>query len=180
MAERKTKEDWLQIALEVLENEGVEAVSVERLARELGTSRSGFYWHFKDRAELLLRMLDYWAHEFTEVVTRNTVLRTAPPRERLRQTMEMISEYELAKLDMPIRAWAASDENAMRAVSKVIELRMSFLREAFRDLGFKGDEVEMRARLFVCYHTWERTMFGELPKRKRQRLQKLRLEMLTQ
>jgi len=33
------------------------------------------------------------------------------------------------------------------------------IRQAFRDLGFTGRELEMRSQLFVGYHIWERTAF---------------------
>ena len=51
---------WLEKALEVLEAEGVNAVKIDRLAKLLETSRSGFYWHFKDRQDLLSCLL-HWA-----------------------------------------------------------------------------------------------------------------------
>ena len=36
---------------------------------------------------------------------------------------------------------------------------MDYIREVFAELGFAGEELEMRTRLFVCYQSWERTMF---------------------
>ena len=49
---------------------GIVRVRVERLARDLGVAKSGFYWHFRDRADLLKQMLRYWSDEFTEAVVR--------------------------------------------------------------------------------------------------------------
>ena len=57
---RTSKSEWLEKALEVLEAEGVNAVKIDRLAKLLETSRSGFYWHFKDRQDLLSCLL-HWA-----------------------------------------------------------------------------------------------------------------------
>ena len=176
---RKTKDDWLQTALGVLETEGIARVTVERLARELAISKSGFYWHFKDRAHLLQHLLDYWAREYTGVVADNKLVRRLEPRQRIEQIMEMIHDYDLDKLDLPMRTWGRRDSAIQPQVDKVTEARLDFLRAAFRELGFEGDDLEMRARLFVCYHIWERTTFGELPERKRRKLQKLRLELLT-
>ena len=50
---RTSKAEWLEKALEVLEAEGVNGVKINRLAKLLETSRSGFYWHFKGRSDLL-------------------------------------------------------------------------------------------------------------------------------
>ena len=55
-----SKEQWLSQALDTLEVSGVEAIKIERLAKALGTSRSGFYWHFNNRQDLLEHLLDYW------------------------------------------------------------------------------------------------------------------------
>ena len=62
---RTTKADWFEAALRVLRTEGHSSVRVERLARDLDISKSGFYWHFRDRRDLELQLLDYWAHEYT-------------------------------------------------------------------------------------------------------------------
>ncbi len=40
---RKSKEDWLKTALDILETEGIDAVHIERMAAILHTSKSGFY-----------------------------------------------------------------------------------------------------------------------------------------
>lgn len=43
MQKRVTKDRWLQAALDSLLEHGVNGISIERLARTLGTSKSGFY-----------------------------------------------------------------------------------------------------------------------------------------
>ena len=178
-SKRVSKTEWLDKALEVLETKGVEGVRVEGLARQLGIAKSGFYWHFKDRQDLLKQMLDYWAHEFTAVVTQNPELNQGNPEQRLEQTMRMIQEYGLTRLEVVIRAWAQSDPIAARVLNKVYEMRLDFLREIFKDMGFRGDELEMRTQLFTCYHTWESSMFGKQPKAKKEKLLKLRHALFT-
>ena len=175
---RVSKAQWLQTALSLLEAEGVEAIRVERIARELGISKSGFYWHFKDREDLRRQMIDYWAHEFTEVLTANPMLLEGDPKDRLEKTMMTILDYDLTRYEVPMRAWAAADASIARSVQKIYQLRLDFLRKIFRDLGFKGDELEMRTRLFTCYHTWERPMFSNDSKKTLRKLIKLRVDLL--
>ena len=81
--QRVTKAQWLDMALEVLETDGVAGVRIEVLAKRLEISKSGFYWHFKNRDHLLKDMLDYWTHELTEVATENPELLTLKPKSRL-------------------------------------------------------------------------------------------------
>ena len=54
--------------MDVLEREGEQGIRVERLARELGIAKSGFYWHFRDREELLGAVIDFWEREYTSTV----------------------------------------------------------------------------------------------------------------
>ena len=176
---RVSKNEWLAQALEVLSTEGVQGVRIERLARDLKISKSGFYWHFRDRRELLIQMLDFWAYEFTEVVIQYQELLNVDPESRLNQISSMIRKHNLTKFDLSIRAWAEHDEMAAKMVSHVYQSRLGYLRETFRELGFKGDELEMRTLLFVCYHSWEMNMFEGESERKLARLQKLRIKLLT-
>ena len=176
---RVSKAEWLQKALDLLEAEGVEAIRVERLARELGISKSGFYWHFKDREDLRAQMVGYWMHEFNEVLTANPTLREGTPRERLQRTMLMILENDLTRYELPMRAWAEADPGISRRVGQAYRKRLVFLREIFRDLGFEGDDLEVRARLFLCHGTWERVMFPKQSKRSLRKLIRTRVDLLS-
>ena len=176
---RVSKVEWLQTALDLLEREGIEAIRVERLARELGISKSGFYWHFKDREDLRNEIIDFWAHEFTEVLSRNPRMREGEPRELLRRTMEIILEHHLGRYDLPMQAWAAADPGIAKRVRQVYRMRMEFVGSLFERLGFKGAELEMRTRLFVCYQSWERVTFPSSSKKSLAKFIERRLDLLT-
>jgi len=176
---RVNKAEWLDMALEILETEGISGVRVEVLAKRLGISKSGFYWHFRDRQELLDDLLDYWSHEITEIITANPEIRTLSPRDRLFRTAEMILEYDLPRFEIAIRQWALHDAVAARAVRKVNRTRVSFVEETLAELGFKGDELEMRSMLFACYETWESPMYREISRKRRRALISRRVDLIT-
>jgi len=173
---RVSKDQWLTKALETLESSGIEAVKIERLAKALSISRSGFYWHFKNRQDLLEHLLDYWVREYTGIVTDNSDVIKLDPKKRLLTTMEMIRDKHLTKFDLAMTSWAKLDSQVDKVVKKVVKMRLDYLRTIFAELGFRGDELEMRTRLFVCYHSWEDTMFPDLSNQKHSKLQKLRYE----
>lgn len=175
---RVSKAQWLALALEVLASEGFQGVRVERLARDIGVAKSGFYWHFRDRRDLLQSILDYWKDEFTSVVTANTEFLEGDPKKRLYDTMCMILDHNLTKYDLAIREWAAHDPAAAKAVRSVNRMRLDFVRSIFSDLGFRGQQLEMRTRLFVAYHIWEETTFDDLTKDERRKLLRLRHKFL--
>lgn len=174
-----SKRQWLEAGLDALARNGTAGLTVDGLARSLGIARAGFYWHFKNRDELLRRLLDYWLKELTEVITENADVVVLEPRERLATTAELVLDHGLARYDMAIRQWALTDAEASRAVRKVDRIRMNFVRSALRELGFTGNNLEMRAMLFLCYQTWEPSMFGNLSKKRRRELIATRIEILT-
>jgi AcrR family transcriptional regulator len=174
-----SKAEWLEAGLAALREGSVAEITIERLARSLGIAKAGFYWHFKDRGELLRDILAYWTHEVTEVVTENLALRELDPRSRLIATAEMIRDYDLGGFDLAIRRWALRDATAARAVRKVNKLRLGYIRGTLEELGFEGDEAEMRAMVFVGYHASESSMFRDVSRKRRRALIASRIEMLT-
>ena len=178
-AKRVAKSEWLSLALEILATEGLGGIRIERIARDLKVSKSGFYWHFKNREDLLNQMLDYWTYEYTTVIPQNAELQTMEPKLRLEKIMTIVRDFHLAKYDLAVRAWAETDELAKKALKKVYKARLEVIGNAFKELGFKGEELEMRTRTFVCYHSWESSMLWSDSKRKSNRLIKIRHRMLT-
>jgi AcrR family transcriptional regulator len=174
-----SKAEWLDAGLQALSTGSVSEITIDHLARSLGITKAGFYWHFKGRKDLLHHMLDHWTHEVTEVVTENAALLELEPRSRLIAAAEMILDHDLGSLDMAIRLWAQRDPRAARAVRKVNKLRIAFARKALEELGFEEDEAEMRAMVFVLYHALESSAFREVSRKRRRELITSRIEMLT-
>ncbi len=177
--QRASRADWLEAALEALARDGVDGVRVERLARSLRIAKSGFYWHFRDRDDLLAQLLRFWAHEFTGVATENPELRAGEPRERLRRLAEMILDADLTRYELAFRAWAKQDPKVATEVRRVYRDRLDFVGGILAKLGFEGDDLEMRTRLFVAYHSWERVMFSKEPKRALRALIDRRIALIT-
>jgi len=91
----------------------------------------------------------------------------------------MILDYELTRYEIAIRQWAVQDTEAGRAVRKVNRIRLDFVRKALSELGFTGDDLEMRTMLFVCYQSWESPMFREISLKRRRQLIAKRIELIT-
>jgi AcrR family transcriptional regulator len=135
-----TAEDWADAALWSL-SDGVEALSVERLARRLGVTKGGFYWHFKDRAELLQAALARWEQLATgEVITRLDAL--PEPRERLRQLLALTFEAEPhGRIEVAIVAGAAADPRIQPVLARVSQRRIDYLVKLYRALGLPAREA---------------------------------------
>ena len=56
-------------------------------------------------------------------------------------------------------------------------MRLRFFRDAFEELGFKGDDLEMRPRVCAVFQMSERQTLGS-NKKASEKYRKLRLKML--
>lgn len=60
--------DWTEAALRALAGGGLAAIAVEPLAKDLGTTKGSFYWHFEDRNALVASALARWEERDTDLV----------------------------------------------------------------------------------------------------------------
>jgi AcrR family transcriptional regulator len=177
---RVSKGEWLDTALDVLTYEGIEGVRIERLADRLGISKSGFYWHFRDRDDLYQQLLEFWEHEMTGVITENPEINQGPAAKRLENIMKTIGDYELNRAEASIFVWSQRDTRVRKVMNRVNRERLRYLRALFEELGFEGDELDMRTQLFAAYTASEYSFLHHLPKSQRNRLLKRRMRLLTQ
>lgn len=150
---RLGKKRWLAKALEVLAESGVDEIKIEHLAGMLGLSRNGFYYHFNNRDHFLEELLDYWEHDYTRIISSDRGIRELSPEDRFEKIIEIVQERKLSKYDLAIMSWAKNDQRVKRVVERVFALRLDFVGKIFEELGFTDEELEIRTRLFVCYHS---------------------------
>jgi AcrR family transcriptional regulator len=133
-------EDWADAALWSLAD-GVDALSVERLARRLGVTKGGFYWHFKDRAELLQAALARWEQLATAgIIARLEAL--PDPRERLQQLLALTFEPgPHGKIEVAIVAGASADPRIQPVLARVSRQRIDYLVKLYRALGLPTREA---------------------------------------
>ena len=77
-----------------------------------------------------------------------------------------------------MRSSAETDPVAWEMISKVYQVRIDFFRSALSEMGFEGEDLEMRIHLLTCYHTWEGVMFRDISKDRRAKWLKLRLDLI--
>ena len=144
---------WLDTVRQALIEEGTAGVEINKLAKRLGISRGGFYWFFRSRKQLLDELLAFWADTSTALFER-ILLRNG--RNGLREYRALIDlwvnekEYD-PKWDAGIRDWARTSAVVLKVVQSVDKKRIAVLERIFLDLGYKGKEAYVRARV-TYYH----------------------------
>lgn len=154
-----TPDDWIRAAAEVLVDKSVDAVRVEVLSKNLGVTRGSFYWHFKDRGELLGQVLHAWRRGATEQVSERFSQRHADPQQLVREIISLPfrgrSALRAARVELAIRDWARRDPTARQAVDEADASRISYIAQCFSALGFGIAEARHRASVLYAYEVGE-------------------------
>ncbi|MFB8007293.1 TetR/AcrR family transcriptional regulator [Nocardia sp. NPDC056000] len=88
--ERLTNVGIVRAAIELADRDGIDGLSMRRLATELGVATTGLYRHFADRDALLAEMAEY--------VIGARPAPAAAPGWRARLTAEAVAEWQLYQL----------------------------------------------------------------------------------
>ena len=152
---RTPRGSWIDQGLRALAAGGPDAVRIEKLAKALGVTRGGFYWHFDDRGALLEEMLDTWERmgvdEVIERVESNGGGEDA--RARLRHLFAIgASSDEVLRIELAIRDWARRERKVARRLRRVDNRRMDYMRSLFA--AFCPDEEEVEARCMLAFSVW--------------------------
>ncbi len=160
-----TPDSWIDAATEVLVDRGIDHVRVDVLATQLGVTRGSFYWHFRDREDLLRRVLQAWRERATEQLTARLEQAATDPREQLRDVISLPvrgrAAARAARIELAIRAWARRDAMARQAVDEADASRIGYVAQVFSALGFPIAEARARAFLLYAYVVGESLMAGQ-------------------
>ena len=132
MEVRLSVSDWMRAARLALLHSGPDGVRVEPLARALGVTKGSFYWHFRDRADLLEALVAEWEAEASLL---SDALGSSDPAADLRKILLEVERRTHASergewpSDAAIFAWAAVDPVIAKRVNKGEIIRMKLLRE---------------------------------------------------
>jgi len=148
---RIPRSNWIDEGLRALAGGGPEVVRIESLARTLGVTKGGFYWHFKDRRSLLEEMLDVWERTGVDEVIEAVEAEDGDARARLRRLFGLASASggELLKTELAIRNWARRDKGVAKRLRRVDNRRMDYMRSLFE--AFCADDNDVEARCLLAF-----------------------------
>ncbi|MGP9804980.1 TetR/AcrR family transcriptional regulator [Paracoccus sp. NSM] len=145
---RGSRDGWLEAGYKALIENGVDAVKIMPLARQLGLSRTSFYWFFEDREALLAALLDGWAARTTEPLVAATRQYAETQAEAMLNVIGCFVSPDTfdSRLEFAIRSWALQDQDVMRRVEAADTARLAALTAMVRRWGHKPDVADVRAR----------------------------------
>jgi AcrR family transcriptional regulator len=158
---RTPRSSWIDEGLRALAAGGPDTVRIEPLARALGVTKGGFYWHFDGRRALLEEMLDEWERASVDAVIERVESEGGDARAKLRTLFTLatsgdavlrFSSDEILTIDLAVRDWARRDQAVARRLRGIDNRRMDYMRSLFGALCPDEDDVE--ARCMLAFSLW--------------------------
>ncbi len=147
------REAWIHEAFSALANGGVDSVKVEVLAKRLQVTKGGFYWHFKNRNELLEQLLAHWQSGRIKAI-RQHVESNKGAAETLRHLLQLYTDHTNPRgraIELAVRDWARNSEQAASTVRAVDNERLNAVAGLFSKLKLSSEDAYSRAYLFYSY-----------------------------
>lgn len=145
---------WIRAALDIVATDGIDGLRVESLAKKLGVTKGSFYWHFKDRRDLIDAVLDDWRAGRIRDIRKQTAAEPGGEQAALRHTIEVYAAARNRKgisIEAAIRLWARQDANTLAVVEEVDAERLECTRRLFLALGLPPAEAAARSALLYAY-----------------------------
>ncbi len=156
--------DWVEAAWALLGKGSLDQVRVDTLAKSLEVTRGSFYWHFKDRGDLIEAILERWYAALGFAQSIEPLLHdVSGPAARLwtvhEQVIRRIDNGQFAAL----RLWAKSNPPAQKRLDTEDKVRLDHFAREFRQLGFPAAEAGARAGIYHALVVSEYLRCGTLP-----------------
>lgn len=143
---------WVDAAIDVLAKSGLDGLRVEVLAKLCGVTKGSFYWHFKDRRDLLSSVLQFWREGRIRDIEKVTGGKAGFERDRLSHTIDVYGTSRNRKgmaIELAVRDWARRDPEAAAVVEEVDLYRLECTRQLFLAMGM--DDAEAKSRSLLLY-----------------------------
>jgi AcrR family transcriptional regulator len=167
-----SRKDWIDFALQKLSKEGIEKVTIAALARELSVTKGSFYWHFKDRDDLLQAMLARWEETGSEVVFNEVDRVGGDARRRLKHMSDIIFRRYANQLnfEMALREWGRKDAKIRHIIGQEDERRMDYMRGLFSEIYDDPKVAEAKAWLLFSLYVGETIIAAPVKEQNREEL----------
>ena len=155
---RTPRSAWIDQGLRALAAGGLDAVRIEPLARQLGVTKGGFYWHFEDRGALLDEMIETWERVSVDEVIERVEGEGGDARAKLRRLSAIafsgneVLRIDPLRTDLAVRDWARRDTAVADRLRRVDNRRMDYMRSLFG--AFCPDEDDVEARCMLAFSLW--------------------------
>ena len=176
---RLTRQQWLARSLEILSDGGPGELRIDNITHKMNLSKGSFYWHFKNRADYIESLANYWDRWANDAVIERVSAMDSDPVSKMKSLIETVIGGNLSAYDAAVQMLVHKEPQIAPIVIQGFIKRHGFLNSLFKQLGLKGKELESRARLFVGYLILDAVLIDQESKKKRMEKALNMLEFIT-
>jgi AcrR family transcriptional regulator len=148
------RDAWIKGGVSILAEHGADGLRVETLAKQLGVTKGSFYWHFKDRRDLLDAILNMWKTGRIDDIRKQTLALPGAEIAALRHTIDVYASARNRKgipIELAIRDLARRDPQASAIVEEVDAERLACAFRLFLASGLESEEARARSVMLYAY-----------------------------
>ncbi|MDD7972684.1 TetR/AcrR family transcriptional regulator [Roseinatronobacter alkalisoli] len=161
---RLGREDWIAAAWEALSEGSADTIKVDRLARRIGVTRGSFYWHFRNREDLIDAVVEYWLKRLARnasLVDRHT--EGATPEDRLWTVYDFVVRSVTGPQSVFLRIAAQKSPHLTRRLQDESTQRVDADAALFCEMGLPPADAQQFATLYNTMIVSEFLRNGALP-----------------
>ena len=176
-----SREKWLEMAIDALAYKCKSKFSLDSLLNVMPVTKGSFYSHFKNRGDFLLALVEYWdRHETKSVIDELMALpKDMTPQDKLWELMCVVYDMKFNRYELLIRSLTREVPEIKKAVKAVDQKRLEAVGQLFAEMGFEGDELQMRTLAFVTTTSQDGNVFSNLSPETYQRQLNIRHAFFT-
>lgn len=140
------KDDWLDLSLKLLSQNGVKALKIDFLCEEIKLTKGSFYHHFKNHNSFINELLQYWYKTYT----LDIINEIKKYEDNVITQIEIINELMYSKdlnVEIHFRALALDNSFVYKYLEKVDEIRIQVIIDIQKKLSPNSsiEEVDLLA-----------------------------------
>lgn len=148
------RDAWIKAATSIVVDHGIDGLRVEVLAKKLKVTKGSFYWHFKDRRDLLDAVLAVWKEGRVSDIRKQTSCAPGAEAAALLHTIDVYAAARNRKgihIEAAMRDWARRDAHAAAVVEEVDAERLACACRLFLACGMPDEEARARSLMLYAY-----------------------------
>ena len=122
---------------------------MESLARDIGTTKGSFYWHFSNRGSLVDAVMERWEAEQTEAII-SAAEQVGDARGRLSRLFSAVADDWSKRGGEATLYVSAQHEGVGEFVSRVTQRRSDYVTDLLVDLGLGEAEARRRSTIALA------------------------------
>lgn len=157
--------DWTELGLRFFAQGGPDALVVERLAKTIGSSKTSFYWYFKDRASYIDRIVDLWHERHTAAIIERQRKEGRDAKRSVKELLGvMFGSVQGGDFLFHLRRLGLSEPRYAARLEEVERQRLRHMEGLLKQCGFAEERARDAAELAYHYYLgWhERNKWGNV------------------